>query len=88
MDHSQAMIGGCQSFSCPATTCSYWDRLSGPDSPGNQMIRLAVAMMAVAIAIETDIFAVEPTRGTVRAIGSMAALEASSAQYNGRAFGL
>jgi hypothetical protein len=43
------MIGGCQSSSCPATTCSYWDLLSGADSPGNRMVRLAAAMKAAVI---------------------------------------
>jgi hypothetical protein len=71
MDHNQAIIGGCQSSSRPATTCSYWDWLSGPDSPGNQMVRLAVAINAAVIAIETDFVVVEPTLGTARTVGSM-----------------
>src|SRR5437016_233929 len=71
MDHSQAMSGGCQSSNCPATACAYWDWLSGPDSPGNQMARLAPATIAAVMAIETDVVVAEPTWGMARMDVSM-----------------
>src|ERR1700730_13863122 len=62
MDHSQAIMGGCQSLKCPSSAWAYWESLSSLGTPGNQPNRLATNSRAAITAIEVGLVAIEPTR--------------------------
>src|SRR5215831_14946928 len=62
MDHSQAIIGGCQSLKFSATAWTYWESLSSFATPGNQPARLATSSSEPITAIEVGLVVVAPTR--------------------------
>src|ERR1700719_470153 len=62
MDHSQAIMGGCQSLKCRSSAWAYWELLSSLGTPGNQPNRLATNSSAAITAIEVGLVAVDPTR--------------------------